>query len=91
MLGDNTSKPSQKACSEALNESEGVVKVSGVDDKEQQDSGESEGLKEFIIEVKENHSKPPSPNNLTNLSPGPMFDEVEIERREEYLFNNYLR
>ena len=82
MTNNNTSKEVIKSPDKALREFK---------DKESESLKKSKG---FLIEVQANQSKSRTPNNLNNLSPhivGPMFDEIEIERRENYQFNNYLR
>ncbi len=82
MSEDNTSKEQKKICSEALKKPESI----GNKDK-QQISGKGEDLKEYQIEIKSNKPIISSPNNSTS----PMFDEINIEDKELYQINNFLR
>lgn len=86
MTNTNTPKQIKNAPSEALREPENIGKG-----EKQAQNQESESSKEYLIEVKSNPSKIVIPNSFQSLTAGPMFDEIEIERREQYQFSNFIR
>lgn len=89
MLGHNTLKELKKACGGPGNKPDntGNPKKSKVLIK----SESYEKEREFIIEVIEKSPKFVTPINLSPLSADPIADDINVENKELYQINNFLR
>ena len=101
MPKDNTSKDKERPCSEALNEpktpknhspceskEEGpfvhTLDPSSSKDTKQEIPDKSKDLKDYVVEIA-------TPNNSRFNVFGPASQDIEIEGRELYQINNFLR